>query len=176
MSWSNILLDYPQYLEAYQKIEKLDQGSQYEHKAVDYFLEKNLREAYGCLQSISKGEELKVLCKAEAKVAMPTLTDQELEDLANSRNNQINNLTLEIVKIAKEASDAHVESRLKAALERSYCKCDEQLIDAKIDAMIEAHESKLEPGFLNELLKKIYPENEIRQQVITRLKGGKQSE
>lgn len=156
MSWRNILLGYTPLREALQKAEKLDQGSPYEHQAITLYLESNTREAYGLLHATVKADELTALCKAEAKTAMPTLNDQELEDLAQSRNNNINSLAHEIAAATKAATDTFIESIQKASLESFNTKLTEQFSDAKIDAMFEAALGKLEPSVASEITKSFY--------------------
>lgn len=158
MSWRNILLGYEPLRKAITEAERLDQGSPFEHEAINLYTEVSMRQNYG-LDMLVKAEQqdgLVSLCKAEAKTAMPSLSDKELDTLAQSRISVVKALAGNIAAMTKEATDAFQNSIFTQSVTAFSKKIEGNFSDTSIDKAINDKLAQLEPSVAAAIMKGAY--------------------
>ena len=158
MSWRNILLGYEPLRKAIAEAERLDQGSPFEHEAINLYTEFSIRQSYG-LEALVKAEQqdgLVNLCKAEAKTAMPSLSDKELDDLVQSRLGVVKALAGNIAVMTKDATDAFQNSIFTQSVTAFSKKIERNFSDTAIDKAINDKLGQLEPSVSAAIMKGVF--------------------
>lgn len=151
MSWRNALLTYEPLREALLKAEVYDGGSPFEQQAINKFTELEVRKIYD-LETFET-DDLHVLCKSEAKTALPNLSEPELDALVKNRTEVIHNLAREIAQHAHRINTAFLDGELKKSVNDFKLKLEQEFPDTIIDHMLDEKLSKIPVEIVRELLK-----------------------